>query len=76
VKLFFRKPLALQLIQSEIKTVELHQLGVISGFDDPSPVEHQNGVGIPGRRQPMGDDNGCSMGHQVVQSLLDFVFGL
>ena len=57
--------LNLQLIQSEIKTFKLHQLGVVSCLDYPSSVQHDNFISPPGRRKPVGDNYGRSVCHEI-----------
>ena len=43
------------------------QLSVVTGLDDPAFVEHDERIGVAHRRQPVGDDDGRAVVHQVLK---------
>lgn len=43
-------------------------------FNNPSLINHQNPICVFNRRQPVGNDKGCFVLHQPLQSLLNQVF--
>jgi hypothetical protein len=47
--------LILELIQPEIEAFLLHQIGMMTGFDNPAPVEHDDAIRMADGGQPVGD---------------------
>ena len=47
--------LILKLMQPEIEAFLLHQIGMVSGFDNPAPVENDDAIRIADGGQPVGD---------------------
>jgi len=52
------------------------QLFVGPALDDPAAVDDQDGVGVPDRGQPMGDDERRPVFHDTGQGLLNQPLGL
>ena len=46
-----------------------------AALDDASPIENQDLVSLPNRRQPVRDDERRPSGHHVAQRLLDQCLG-
>ena len=62
-------------MQPEIEAFLSHQIGMVSGFDNPAPVEHDDAIRMADGGQPVGDHQRCPVLHQFFQSLLDAQFG-
>ena len=48
--------LILELMQPEIEAFLLHQIGMLTAFDDPAPVEHDDSIGMADGGEPVGDN--------------------
>jgi hypothetical protein len=44
--LSFQHPPVLQLMQLVVKSFSIHQLNMVAGFDDSTPVQYDDSVGI------------------------------
>src|SRR6266480_111399 len=62
-------------IERRIEAAFCQQFLVCSLLDDPAVLEDDDQVGIANRRQPVGDDEGCSPGEQQPQRPLDLALG-
>jgi hypothetical protein len=52
-----------------------HQLVVAADFDDATPVENDQAIGVTQGGQAVGNGNRRPSAHQVVERLLDFLLG-
>ena len=66
----------LGLVQTEVGSLPLHQFIMAARLDDFPPVHHHQPVGFVQGGQTVGDRDRGAAAHQVVQCLLNFLFGL
>src|SRR5688572_9864796 len=61
--------LKLRIVEPRIETPDPHKVLVHALFDHPSPLNDHDAIDIMERGQPMGDNEGGSPRHQVVDGL-------
>src|SRR4051794_12284880 len=61
----------LTLIQAGVAAVRGQQVVVGAFLDDPSMLHHQDEIGVPDRREAVGDDEGGSALHRIGHRRLD-----
>ena len=62
-------------MQAEIEAFFVHQIGMVTTFDDAAPIEHDDAIGIANGGQPVGDHQRGSVLHQFFKRLLDSQLG-
>src|SRR5229473_2816047 len=62
-------------IERRVEAAFRQQLVVRALLDDPAVLQHDDQVGIPNRRQAVGDDEGRPAGEQELQRALDLALG-
>ncbi|KAG0931939.1 hypothetical protein G6F31_016659 [Rhizopus arrhizus] len=65
----------LRLVEAIVGALAGHQFFVRPLLDDLAAVQHDQAVSLAQRAQAVGDGNGGAAAHQIVQRLLDFLFG-
>ena len=60
----------LELIQSAINSLLMQQLLVGTFFHDPTLVHHNDAVDVADRQKSTGDNDGGTVQHQLIQSVL------
>src|SRR5438067_439163 len=54
-------------VEARIETFLRHQLPVTALFHNLTVFHHEDAIGIPDRREPVGDDEGGASPHQPAQ---------
>ena len=68
--------LELHRMEPLILSPAAEQLVVRPHLDDRAPGQHHDPIGLLNRGQPMGNDDGCPIFHQIDEGQLDDPFGL
>src|SRR3954466_720400 len=62
-------------VERGVEALPPEQLVVGALLDDPAVLEHDDQVGVADRREPVGDDEGGSVGEEDAERVLDLAFG-